>query len=398
VTGCGILLMNNAEEKPCPVKILFVHPVNCLGGAEFSLLGLASGLNPEKFDPLVVIPPDGPLTAEFRAKDIPVKHLPFRRLKRSANPFSLLAAWFACRSGAESLRQLIEEEKAELVHANNAVAALYAGIAVKGSGVPMIWHERDLRNRGRIGRYIAKNADKIIAISTAVADNLRHTINHAEKIVTLPNGINSEKFMIDEKSVTARQDLGLPERGPLVLMAGQMVPWKKHALFIRAAAGIKDEFPDHNFVIAGRDYFNDHPDYLASLQKLTVELGLGDRVTFTGFVEDMPSLLFWSQCLVLPATREPFGRVLLEAMAAGKPVIAVDSSGPAEIIEHGKDGLLVAPDDSEAIAKVLRKILAEKEFADKLSAAGQEKVKNKYSVAMMVNNFQEILAQIIDGK
>jgi glycosyltransferase involved in cell wall biosynthesis len=177
---------------------------------------------------------------------------------------------------------------------------------------------------------------------------------------------------------------------PVIVLVGRISPWKGQDIFIRAAAMVLKQFPACRFQIVGSALFGE--DALESqLKQLAASLGVGDRVEFLGFRKDVPEIIANSTLLVHASTvPEPFGQVIVQAMAEGKPVVATRGGGVLEIVDDGKTGLLVPMKDVEAMAEAICKILSNSEQAAEMGRAGQKKFLEKFTIETTVEKVQEV--------
>ena len=144
--------------------------------------------------------------------------------------------------------------------------------------------------------------------------------------------------------------------------------------------------------------FRDHLGYIDELKQYAVELGIGEQVKFTGYREDMGAVYDGIDVLVHAASREPFGRVVAEVMAGGKPVVAVDTCGPSEIIRDGKDGVLVKPDDPVAMAAAVTQLAQDRELAARLGTAARERIAHDFSLTAFGEGLEEVYRRVLRGK
>jgi len=374
------------------IRILFVDPVPRIGGAEGSLLEMAAGLDRSRFEVLAAVP-SGELDAAVRERGVPTVNLPFRRFKRglASGPASLAAL---CRA-VPALVRLAREEKIHVIHANGNQAQIYAAPAARRARRPCVWHSRDLAPLGAAGKWMARGATRIIAISNAVRDHLQPYVTEPGKLMTLYNGIAVEPFRAADTTDRLQHEFGFPEESVVIAMAGQMVPWKNHPLFLRAAARVSRAAPEARFLVIGDDRFGDHPGYRRRLEALAAEDGLAGRLVFTGYRTDMARILAGIHVLVHPASREPFGRVVVEAMAAGKPVVAVHRCGPAEIVRNGIDGILVPPDQTEAMADAVLELVADRDRARRMGRSGRERAAQAFSLRDFLPRVESLYAEIL---
>jgi len=343
------------------------------------LLNIIAAVDPERYRFTVVMPPGGELAKRVRDAGASVETFRFQRFKRTRNPLRLVAyAWGYLLGGARLVR-MIRRLRVDLVHSNSNTAHIYGGRAAQLAGVPAIWHSRDLVELGRLGPWMFKTCHACVAISRAVASHLTGYADDPAKIHVIHNGIDTELFSPREPSGVVRSELGISSDSPLVGTVGQLVPWKRHELFIEAAGRIVGQVPDAHFVVVGDDLFGDHPDYREQLQDRATRRGLDGKLYFTGYRDDIVPVLADLDVFVHTADREPFGRAIAEAMAMALPVVAVDANGPAEIIRNGTDGMLVSPDDVPALAAAVMELLASDENRVTLGRAARARVVEAFS-------------------
>jgi len=344
-------------------NVLYVSHTSVIGGAEHSLLDLIAAL-PERYVPIVACPA-GPLTDELAERRIRVATVKLVRFKRTLCPVCLARYWLAWRGGARTLAGIIGEADIRLVHSNSTTAHLFGGAAARRAGVPAVWHVRDTA-LPPLARKLLPEADACIAISRFIAKQVHGCTGIEPEVIY--NGVAVEAF----------HPAPSPPDRTVVAMIGQLVPWKNHGDFIRAAAQIRADVPDARFLVVGADLFGDHPAYARRLEALAREVGIGEAVEFTGFREDVPELLRSLSVLVLPSRREPFGRVVVEAMASAVPVVAYAEGGPAEIIEHERTGFLVEPGDVTALASAAVRLLRNPDEARRMGEAGRARAEQMF--------------------
>lgn len=377
-------------------NILFIHHNGHPGGAECSLLDLVTHLDHSRFNPLVILPERGPLKKHFLDNNIDVTSLPIPSFRHPfKKPLKLISMLAAILSINLKLSQLIKQKKIDLIHANSATACLLCFIAATLCRKPLVWHERDNRHHRFLHPFLAFFCTRIIAISRTVENNLGRQLVKRSKITTVYNGINPMQFSV-RHNFFSRRALGLPEKGRLVLMAAQLAPWKGHQDFILAAAKVLNKQNNVHFIISATMDNPDSQAYLSKLQILIHQIKLTKNVHFTGFIDDMPSLLKYCDCVVLPSKNEPFGRIVIETMAARKPIIAYAGGGPSEIIHHKKDGLLVPAGNIQQLANAINSVLDSPALGKRLGSAGFRTVNTRFQIIAtaegVANCFNEILS------
>lgn len=383
------------------LRILYLNHVSAISGAERSLLSLLGGLDKARYEPVCIVPGPGPLTDRLREVSPQVRYAPFVRFKRTRNPLWLLAYANLLPVTVKPLVRYLLRNEVHLIHSNSTIAHLHGALAARQMSLPCVWHVRDLVPLGWWARIYAKWTNKIIAISEAVREHLQRCGIPAQKIEVIHNGVDLSVFspLADARgsrfASPLRKSLGFTEEHFVFGMVAQLVPWKGHAFFLRAAASVAQGIPNARFLIVGDDLFGDHPDYVQGLVGLTESLGLDDKVRFLGFREDIVDVLASLDALVLPSLHEPFGRALIEAMAMEKPVIATNVGGPLEIVDHATNGLLVPAQDVGALAEAMRRLAQDRPWSQSLGKAGRAKVEREFDIRQTVQRTQNIYEQII---
>ncbi len=213
----------------------------------------------------------------------------------------------------------------------------------------------------------------------------------------IPNGIDTTRFMHGGGRTAARRSFfpEIRENTILVGMIGNLVPWKRHALFLdvaeqltRCAAG------DFRFVIVGDDRFGDHPSYEQMLQSRVDAGVLHGRARLAGYRGDMPAVMQALDILVHPTEREPFGRVMVEAMAAGKPVVAVKGGGAPEIVLDGATGYLVRPGDVAGMCDAVRTLSSNSELRQQMGEAGRRRAVSAFDVRRVGAAMTELYGEL----
>lgn len=340
-------------------KVLYISNFSdIVGGGEVSLLGLLSRLDAARFVPAVVCPAEGELAQEFRKLGIKVSIIPMPRLKW-VNPV------FFSRT-LSGLVKLIRAREISLVHANGSRCAVYGGIACRLTKIPMIWHVRILESDGLLDRLLAGLASVIIVNSNAVKDRFKW-LKDRNKLETVYNGIDLKKFRVLPGAARTRCELGIAPYVPLVGTVGRLDWYKAHQHFIQAAKLVKEAMPGARFLIVGEG------DRRAELEAKVKELGLGKDIVFAGHRRDIPAIMAALDVFVLSSVSEGFGRVVAEAMACGKPVVATRVGGLLEVVEDGVTGKLVPPANPLALARAVIALLSDKNKAADMGAAGRRR-------------------------
>lgn len=338
------------------VPVLFLNHSAQMSGAEASLRSLLWGLRraDAPIEPVIALPDGGPFSTLLRDEGWSVTLAPLRRISRPRGLIDGMASLFHVLQTAPLICRLVDQVGAKIIHSNSTTAHLVGGIAGERTGVPAVWHCRDLVPLGRLAPQLAAKAARIVAISHCVADFLEKEGVPRDKIAVIHNGLDPDQWRPKARSFL-RESLGLSDDAFVFGAVGQLVPWKNHAAFIEAAAQIARApgCAHARFAIIGGDLWGEQATYERQLRELVKKHDLVERFNFIPHQIDGADALGALDTLVHAAQDEPFGRVIMEAMALSKPVIAVNSNGPAEIVTHEHDGLLVPGADLQSLAQNL---------------------------------------------
>lgn len=230
-----------------------------------------------------------------------------------------------------------------------------------------------------IHRWTYGKLSKLVCLTELHKRNLlEHLPLKSEQLEVIPNFVDCERFHPKRRSEKVRASLGAKPGTPLVGIASRLDPQKGQETALDAMALLKKKNIDLQLVIVGENTLNEM-NYLEVLKKKTTELGLNDRVHFTGYREDMEDIMASLDALVMPSHCETFGRVLIEAMASKTAVIATRAGGVPDIIDTDRLGLLVAPQSPQELAEAMAKLATNSELRARLSESGYFKVRSTYA-------------------
>lgn len=381
--------------------ILYLHSSSDLYGSDQSLLHMVRGLDRTRFEPLLVVPRPGPLVERLQTLGIEVIPHHLSVLHRTADPLHWGRFLAGLGPSALFLARLARQRRVALIHSNSS-HVLDGGLLAGLSGLPHVWHVREIHStqpalvRELLPRIIVRLSTAQVAISEAVRQTFFGQAASSDKIVTIYNGIDLEEFDPNERGEGVRAELGLSATTPVLAMVGRIARWKGQDVFLKAAAQVHAAMPQVRFVIAGGPVVRDDELFQVELVEMVRDLGLAQVVIFTGVRGDVPSILAACSGLVLPSVSpEPFGRVVLEAMAAARPVIATAHGGPLEIVVPGESGWLVPPSDPDALAQAMIELLAAPERAQAMGQAGRARCAQHFSLARTMNGINTLYARLL---
>ena len=369
-----------------PMAVLYVHSSAQMYGADLALLQLVAGLDRRRFFPIVAVPEDGPLVTALRSLDVETHLAPLSVIHRTVNPVYWSQCLLHLPRTVDRLAKMADKKQVRLVHSNTS-HVLDGAFVARRVGAKHIWHVRELHSgrsmAGRVlGRLIERYADQVFVVSSAVRETFFPAGLAKVPIVTVYDGVDVERFHPANDGRAVRAEVGVDARAPIVAMVGRIAHWKGHGLFMEAAARIVRERPDVRFWIVGDTVTAGDRKVKAKLISRQWELGLGRALTFTGLRNDIPNVMAAMDVFVLPSQApEPWGLVILEAMATGKPVIATRQGGPLEIIRDGETGCLVSPEDPEELADRIAYLLDHGDVAAAMGRAARAACVHDFAVA-----------------
>jgi N-acetyl-alpha-D-glucosaminyl L-malate synthase BshA len=373
-------------------NILLYTDTPQVGGAELQMFLLAKFLDKKKFTPILACSSYTSLDRwceNFIKEGIKVLRL---NVKHKHDPKHFF-----------ELRRIIKEEKIDLLHAHvwNPASCRYAFSAASSRKIPIVTTEHDPFKLSLIKNIFKKNSLKktktVVTVSAANQKVLKELYPEFKgKFVVIPNGIDTtwwhSQFLrftdLDRKKI--KEELFLANENSLIIISVAELHERKGLKYlIEAIPEVSAKFPNIKLVIVGEGPERNE------LEKLVKKLGIENHVTLTGRQKEIPKLLKCADIFVLPSRREAFGLVILEAMITGLPVIASATGGIPEIITDKKTGILVEPKNSAEISAALIDLIAHPEKRQKLSAAGEKLVHEKFEAKKMAEEYEKIYEEYL---
>lgn len=388
------------------MRVLYVNHTGLVSGAERSLLGLLGTLEPD-VEPCLVCPP-GPLYDRAFASGIPTAAIPEVMGSLKLHPLHTPLAIGAMASGSLSLLREARRWRVDLVHANSIRTGMVAMPASRALRRPLVTTVRDCLPPSSLSRFIQASllghGAGLVAISQHVARVVDPEGGAARLIVSDDPFDLSEFDPARCDRAAAREQLGIAQDALVLVLVGQITPWKGHEEAIHALASVRRSHPSATLMIVGEAKFvahatrYDNVTYLRRLHEIAHDLELGDAVRFLGEKEPVSEILRASDVSLVPSWEEPFGRVVVEAMAMGLPVIATSVGGPAEVIDDGVDGVLVSPRRPEALAAAITRLLDHEDERNRMGAAARRTAVRRFGdrarhASEMTAFYREILTQ-----
>jgi glycosyltransferase involved in cell wall biosynthesis len=384
-------------------RVLFVdHVRRILGGAEINLLELASDPSARKaWDIQVACDRDGQLHDALGALGVPRHPYAFdpslgtlRLVGRRFPVTRVLRSLKALSRGRQALADIIERVRPEFVVSCTNKDHFAVWPACHARRIPSVWWVNDILSsdffpwaaRRAFCSQARRGAARIAVVSEFARKVLLRQNLPADLVTTIHNGIPLERYHPQPRG-TLRHMLAVTDDEPLIGIVGRFTPWKGQDLFLRIAEAWCRNSATGRFVLIGHA-FNEDQRFEQSLRDFIRHRGLRERVQIIPFQREIAAALSDLDLLIHGSIKpEPFGRVLIEAMAVGVPVLAARGGGVPEIVTHDENGLLAEPGNVSAYVDQVARVLRDAELRDRLRTAGRLSVETRFSVSRVQNAF-----------
>lgn len=366
------------------INVLFVIGELKQAGAERQLVELAKGLNKSIYHCIVCsLTRVTPLAEELRHVGVEVVVLP-KRLPLDVTRIPRLVS-------------LMDREKIDIVHCYlitgntwGRLAVLFAPVSAVVASVRNALPERPWVHRWA-HRLLASFTDAFVVNASVTKQIIMERYRvPADRISVIHNGIDLARFDVTVDVTQKRRDLGLDPDCPIVGIVGRFHPQKDHRTFLQAARLVSEDWPDVQFLCVGGGRL------LNAMKELAVDLGVSSRVFFTGERSDIPEIMYALDLLVLSSRWEGLPNVVMEAMAASRPVIATEVGGCPELVEEGETGFLVPTRDPETLASAILKILRDGDLAERMGKKGRQRIEDSFKRQLMVDKTQDLYERLLE--
>lgn len=373
------------------LKVAYVIGSLDVGGTEGQLLDLASALDPDRFEPVVLCLAEVAALAKRVSPAVRVESIPLRGLRPWRQPLTLLAR-------THRFVQALRQERPDVVHGFLFHGYVLGGLAAWVLGLPVVVASRRSLGHFKRGkphyalleRVVNPLTDLLIANSESVRDDvIRREGVPLDKVLVIHNGLDLRRFDVPPHPELQRE-LG-PAR-PLVAVVANLIRYKGHRFFLEAWATALRQWPSAVALLVG-----DGP-LRGELEATVRSLGLGRSVRFLGTRHDVPAVLALADLVVHPSLQEGFSNAILEAMAAGRPVVATAVGGNPEAVRHEETGLLVPPADSAALARAMGRLLADPATARAFGAAARKRVVAYFELSRMARQYEAVYEQLVGAR
>ncbi|RKY36127.1 MAG: hypothetical protein DRP78_04420 [Candidatus Omnitrophota bacterium] len=366
------------------IKILYIIRSLTLSGAEIAAVNLALNLNQERYEVAVCAFESGTLIDALKKNSIPV--FIYKRRMR----YDLLLLW--------KIIVLLKQLKVDIVHSYAFQTHCYAFPAVKITGTRFfimsehgnIENQLGKKRRCYLNKLFMSFADAIITVSNSYKRQLVKLLAApAGKITVVYNGVDLEHFSVQNNNSQLKNCLGISRDEHIVINISNLLAVKNHSSFLHAAANVLKQMPNVKFLLVGSGPLRN------VLEKEADGLEISKNILFMGWRSDIIELLNISDLMAMSSSYETFCISAAEAMAAEKPVVLTNVGGVGELVENGITGILVTLNDSKEMAKQILRLLKNKKLAAQMGRAGRKRIKDNFSLKVMVKNTTQIYQQLI---
>jgi glycosyltransferase involved in cell wall biosynthesis len=368
------------------IRVMVLAPwARRLGGAETMLATFIEGVDSERVALSLVFLEPGPWVDELAAQGRQAVGLPASRL-RDIPSFS---------KAVGALSRLLRADSPDVLLNWSAKSQLYgaAAVALSRRATPAVWWQHMIPGGGWLDRTATVLPARAIGCSSRASERAQHRLAPVRPTFVVHPGVEP---IAARPSEPHRRAHG---RVPWVVgMVGNLQPWKGQDRLLRAQRILRNRGHEVHVLLVGGDPYGRSGAYVEHLRRLIRTQGLSDHVSFTGHVADTRQYFEDMDVFVSASTGEPFGIVLLEAMAHGLPVLAPDDGGPAEIIVSEQSGLLVKPATAETIAAALERMIDDDDLRNRLAAGGRERIETHFSANGMCRELERRLELLAAGR
>jgi glycosyltransferase involved in cell wall biosynthesis len=380
-------------------NVLFFHTAFGTGGTARLVADVASRLDPDRFRVFASSMTGGPIGESLAAGGCPVYTIsePINGDGDRARPIAKLQA---LRARVARLEALMERHRIDVLHTHHLTPLLHAFLARPRAGRRWGWvHTEQIRPDvdveyarwiERVGRWLLRRPDIVTGASDAVGAYLLDVAGvAADRVRVIYNGVDVDRYSQPHDGAAKRRELGIPADAWVIGLVGMLRPQKNHELLLRAFARLLPVVPEAWVVLVG-DW-----ERRPMLEALAGALGIRDRVKFLGCRLDVPELYPVFDVYCLPSHYEGMPFTVLEAMSAGRPVVGTRVVGIQEFIADGETGLLVPPDDPNALAQALLRMRGDAALGHRLAKAGRDYVNAHARLEVMVDRYSALYDEVL---
>lgn len=375
------------QSRPRPLRVMHLVGRLGTGGMENGIINICHNLPQSEFQcSICTFIPGGAMEERVDKQIVDLFHVP----KRIGNDPML----------PMRIARLLSRQQIDILHLHNWGTLIEGVVAAKLSGTPAVVHGEhgmvyDRPHQVWAQKLAWRGVDRVLAVSEALADRISEKIGYSkDRIHVIPNGVDSDLFFPCEQSkAEAKGRIGLPMDGVLIGMMARFVPFKNHLGAVRALAlATANGAPVHLALVGDGELAGE-------IRHLVAKLNLDSRVHFLGELERVrPALSSFDVFLSNSNHREGMSNAVLEAMACRLPVIATRVAANPELLDEGDAGILVQPDDDQALADAFLKLAEDEQLRTRISQQARDRAVKVYGFAAMIQNYRNLYHQLSEYK
>jgi glycosyltransferase involved in cell wall biosynthesis len=380
------------------IKVLHIHTLPIISGSGLNTYLSMKGMNKAAYNVDLACAPGGKLIDLVQGQGMKV--IPFKNLVQPLRPVKDALI-------LNDLIRFLKRERYHIVHTHNSKAGFVGRLAAKLAGVPVIvhtvhgfaFHDQEPAWRRMLFRNLERFAshwcDRMIFISQPLIEwAMQERIVDPQKVLKVYSGIDLAHFhpVTEDEKKSIRRKWGIREESAVVGVVSKLWAGKGHEILIQAFKELKEEINDAVLAIVGEGYLH------GKLVNLVQRLGLADDVIFTGFQTDVSEIMATFDVAVLPSLFEGMGRVVLEAMAMEKPVVASRVGGIPDLVHDGVNGILIPPGSVEELRSSLVRTLRNPVMAREMGKQGRRRINAEFSAATMVQSVERVYHELLRKK
>ncbi len=369
------------------IKVLYIHGVTQIGGAERELLTWMKALDPNQVHPYVACPGHGPLVTELTYLHIPHISLSLPSWRKWAHIFRRSLA-------IKKVARIIQQWQIDVIHVNDYWWGPIGVLASRVTSCPCVVHVRQEIEPMKVKKYWLGEADMVVPVSQSIGNVLGEAGVSRKKLHVLWSGISQKSFNVSTSSIAAQTLVEIGGARPILGTVANLFPRKGLEFLVQAVGELKADYPDIVLVIVGKG----DPHYEQHLKQQAKQLNIINNVVFAGFQPHPELFISRFDIFVLPSILEGFGIVLLEAMSLSKPIVASRVGGIPEIVEHEKTGLLVKPADAKDLYQALLTLLNDPEKRKRMGNAAKTRLEEHFTLQHMMDRLHGLYRDVLVGR
>lgn len=373
------------------LRVCFPFVGDTIGGSHVSAAQFISQLPRREVEPVVVLHRDGSLGAFLAEQGIDVEHCPDVRLVEPAPIASQLVTMLRA---VFPLARFLRRRRIDIVHTNDARMHLTWGLATRMAGARFVWHQRTPEGSRRLDIY-SRLADAVITISDFCHSVFPPGMSQRARVIENPFAVDAARPDRVAARIALLTELSASGDVAVIAFVGNLINRKRPLTFVEAAARLRERLGDRAYF----PMFGEPRTGLRERVEQRIEsLGLTGRCLLMGARFPIEPWIAACDVLLAPAVDEGFGRALVEAMLVGTPVVAADHGGHREIIEQGRTGLLVAPDDADAFCDAVMTLLSDPARADAISEEARRHASARFSIEKHVERVCAVYDELLHAQ